>query len=108
MLRFTIAILATLLACGIGVHAWRQRSFGIACLALWMATVAASGWTLVIMIGPRGILTPDGALLMGLALLAVGVLLARTKSFLDARRLLRASVVYLPLLLVLIIVDAGF
>jgi len=45
---------------------------------------------------------------MGLALLVVGVLFTRSKSFLDARRLLKASVVYLPLLLLLIIVDAGF
>jgi hypothetical protein len=34
-------------------------------------------------------------------------LFTRTKSVLDARRLLKASVVYLPLLLLLIIVDAG-
>ncbi len=59
-------------------------------------------------IGMTGKVYCTGALLMGLALLAVGALLARTKSFLDARRLLRASVVYLPLLLILIIVDAGF
>ena len=49
-----------------------------------------------------------GALMMGLALLAVGVLFTRSKSFLDARRLLKASVIYLPLLLLLIIIDAGF
>jgi heme o synthase len=60
------------------------------------------------LIGMTGKVYCTGALLMGLALLAVGALLARTKSFLDARRLLRASVVYLPLLLILIIVDAGF
>jgi protoheme IX farnesyltransferase len=59
-------------------------------------------------IGMTGKVYCTGALLMGLALLAVGAVLARTKSFLDARRLLRASVIYLPLLLILIIVDAGF
>jgi protoheme IX farnesyltransferase len=59
-------------------------------------------------IGMTGKVYCTGALLMGLALLAVGALLARTKSFLDARRLLRASVIYLPLLLILIIIDAGF
>jgi len=59
-------------------------------------------------LGMTGKIYCAGALLMGLALLAVGALLARTKSFLAARRLLKASVVYLPLLLVLIIVDAGF
>jgi len=40
--------------------------------------------------------------MMGLALLAVGVLFIRSKTFLDARRLLKASVIYLPLLLLLI------
>jgi heme o synthase len=59
-------------------------------------------------IGMTGKLYCAGALIMGLALLGVGALLACTKSFLDARRLLRASIVYLPLLLILIMVDAGF
>ena len=59
-------------------------------------------------IGMTGKVYCAGALVMGLALLAVGALLARSKSFHDARRLLKTSVVYLPLLLVLIIVDAGF
>ena len=58
-------------------------------------------------IGMTGRVYFTGALLMGLGLFAIGVLLARTKTFVDARRLLRASVVYLPLLLLLIIVDAG-
>jgi protoheme IX farnesyltransferase len=49
-----------------------------------------------------------GAILMGAALLAVGVLFTLTKTFLNARRLLKASVMYLPLLLLLIIVDVGF
>ena len=60
------------------------------------------------MIGMTGKVYCIGALLMGLALLAVGVLFTRSKSFLDARRLLKASVIYLPLLLILIIIDAGF
>jgi len=59
-------------------------------------------------IGMTGRIYCAGALVMGLALLAVGAWLAETKSISDARRLLRASVVYLPLLLLLIIVDAGF
>lgn len=59
-------------------------------------------------IGMTGKVYCVGALVMGVALLAVGALFARSKSFLDARRLLKASVVYLPLLLLLIIVDAGF
>jgi protoheme IX farnesyltransferase len=59
-------------------------------------------------IGMTGRVYCIGALMMGLALLAVGVLFTRSKSFLDARRLLKASVIYLPLLLLLIIIDAGF
>jgi protoheme IX farnesyltransferase len=58
-------------------------------------------------IGMTGRVYCVGALVMGLALLVVGVLFTRSKSFLDARRLLKASVIYLPLLLLLIIVDAG-
>jgi protoheme IX farnesyltransferase len=59
-------------------------------------------------IGMTGKVYCVGALVMGFALLAVGAVFTRSKSFLDARRLLKASVVYLPLLLLLIIVDAGF
>ena len=59
-------------------------------------------------IGMTGKVYCVGALMMGLALLVVGVLFTRSKSLLDARRLLKASVIYLPLLLLLIIVDAGF
>lgn len=59
-------------------------------------------------IGMTGKVYCVGAVVMGLALLAVGTIFTRTKSFLDARRLLKASVVYLPLLLLLIIIDAGF
>jgi protoheme IX farnesyltransferase len=59
-------------------------------------------------IGMTGKVYCMGALAMGLALLAVGALFAHTKSFGDARRLLKASVIYLPLLLILIIIDAGF
>ncbi len=59
-------------------------------------------------IGMTGRVYCIGALVMGVALLVVGALFTRSRSFLDARRLLKASVVYLPLLLLLIIVDAGF
>ncbi|HTS16936.1 MAG TPA: heme o synthase [Verrucomicrobiae bacterium] len=59
-------------------------------------------------IGMTGRVYCFGAIAMGAALLAVGAWFTHSKSFLDARRLLKASVVYLPLLLLLIIVDAGF
>jgi heme o synthase len=58
-------------------------------------------------IGMTGKVYCVGALIMGLGMLAVGAMFTRTKSFLDARRLLKASVIYLPLLLLLIIIDAG-
>jgi heme o synthase len=58
-------------------------------------------------IGMTGKVYCVGALIMGLGMLAVGAIFTRTKSFLDARRLLKASVIYLPLLLLLIIIDAG-
>lgn len=49
-----------------------------------------------------------GALTIGLLLLAAAAFFAWKHTFGDARRLLKASVIYLPLLLLLIFVDAGF
>ncbi len=49
-----------------------------------------------------------GAMFMGLGLLAAGISLSRSRSELHARRLLRASVAYLPLLFLLCAVDVGF
>ncbi len=49
-----------------------------------------------------------GAIVLGLGFLAAGVMLTQTRSLLSARRLLQASVIYLPLLLVLSVMDAGF
>ena len=46
-----------------------------------------------------------GALLLGLILLAFGVAVASSRSKMSARRLLRASVAYLPLLLILMVID---
>jgi protoheme IX farnesyltransferase len=59
-------------------------------------------------IGMTGRIYFAGALVIGLALLAAGVWMTRGKSFADARRLLRVSVIYLPILLMLIIIDVGF
>lgn len=59
-------------------------------------------------LGMSGYVYFYGALVLGLALLAAGIAVSRTKSLPDAKRLLRASVIYLPLLLALIVTDAGF
>jgi AraC-like DNA-binding protein len=77
MLRLSVALLATLLACGIGMHAWRQRSFGVGCLAVWMGLLALSGWQMVVMIQPDGRLTPLARFIAnGLTTLAAPLLLA--------------------------------
>ena len=82
-----------------GTSTFRQTIL-FAALLLWTSILPTA-------IGMTGRIYCAGALVMGSALLTVGAVLARRKSFLDARRLLKASVVYLPLLLILIIVDAG-
>ena len=61
--------------------------------------------TLPTLLGLSGTLYLVGAIVLGLGMLAAGILLAVTKSNLDARRLLKASVVYLPLLLLLSVAD---
>lgn len=48
LLRFLVACMATVLAFGIGAHAWRQRSFGLACLAGWVASAAAAAWAIAL------------------------------------------------------------
>jgi protoheme IX farnesyltransferase len=55
--------------------------------------------------GMMGILYLVGALVLGFMLLWYGMVLTRTRTIPDARKLLRASVIYLPLLLVLIVLD---
>lgn len=59
-------------------------------------------------IGMSGRVYFIGTLAMGIGLLVMGFGLAKSKSVLDARRLLRATIVYLPILLVLIVTDVGF
>ncbi len=49
-----------------------------------------------------------GAIFAGGVLFYLGGVLSVSKSFQDARRLLRATVIYLPFLFLLIILDAGF
>lgn len=79
MLLVTVAVLTTLLAFGIGVQAARQRSFGLGCLSLWMASLAACAWAIVLFGTARGpspvsylllalFSTPAGPLLYGYVL----------------------------------------
>lgn len=64
--------------------------------------------TVPTLLGLSGTLYLIGALLIGVALLVVGIALSITRTSLAARRLLKASVVYLPILLVLSVLDSGF
>lgn len=59
-------------------------------------------------IGMSGFLYMIGALGFGMLMLIAGLSLALTRSALDARRLLHASIIYLPVLLLLIATDVGF
>jgi protoheme IX farnesyltransferase len=56
-------------------------------------------------IGMTGRVYLTGALILSVGMLAVGIWFCRAKSFKDARRLLKASVIYLPLLVALMIFD---
>ena len=60
------------------------------------------------LIGLSGGLYFWGALLLGISFWWAGKALAQTHSFADARKLLKASVIYLPLLFILIIADFSF
>jgi AraC-like DNA-binding protein len=75
LLRYSVALLATILVFGIATHAWRQRSFGVACLAGWTATLALSAWAMVLLISPDGRLTPFGLQLSAPLTMLAGPLL---------------------------------
>lgn len=64
--------------------------------------------TLPAILGLTGKVYLCGAVLMGLGFLSAGISLTLSRSEVHARRLLRASVVYLPLLFLLCAVDVGF
>ena len=59
-------------------------------------------------IGMSGKIYFYGALVSGLGMFFIAVMLAGSKSILDARKLLKASVIYLPVLLLLIVIDVSF
>jgi protoheme IX farnesyltransferase len=62
---------------------------------------------LLSLLGITGQLYLYGSLLIGIGMLVSSFLLARHSTLRDARRVLLASVFYLPLLLILIVLDAG-
>ena len=59
-------------------------------------------------LGLTGVVYVCGVLVIGLAFAAAGLVLARSGAMTDARRLLRASVIYLPVWLLLTVVDLTF
>ena len=59
-------------------------------------------------IGMSGFVYFFGMLFTGLGLVYVSYKVTQTKSNLDARKLLKATVIYLPILLILIVADAKF
>ena len=75
-------------------------------VAFSVLLIAAS--TLPTFLGLAGMTYLGGAVLLGGGMLTAGVKLAVSRNNLDARRLFGASVVYLPLLLVLCVVDVTF
>ena len=60
------------------------------------------------LIGMAGWIYFSGTLLIGVLMLMAAVDFARNRSVGNARRLLKASIIYLPLLLLFIFLDAGF
>lgn len=62
---------------------------------------------LPLLIGMSGPLYGVGAFVLGIYFLTAGVIFYYTKSYSDARQLLKASVIYLPVLLFLIILDVA-
>jgi hypothetical protein len=86
--RYVAAILATVLAAGIAMHAWRQRSFGLGCLAGWVAAVAGNAWILSQVVSPADPTLPLKALLVAsLGLLAAPLLPAYVLHALHQRKL---------------------
>lgn len=62
---------------------------------------------LPVMFRMTGFVYLAGAIVLGVAMVYMAVGLRRQRTFAEARRLLRASLVYLPAVLLLILVDAG-
>lgn len=71
------------------------------CIGLWVVSLFPA------FMGLTGLVYFFGAMVLGAILLWYGMVVSRTRDVADARSLLRASVFYLPILLLLIIADLG-
>ena len=74
----------------------------------WFTSILVPVSLIPAFIGMSGHVYLIGALSSGIALLCVARLFVRSKSHADARRLLKATVAYLPVLLILVVVDGTF
>lgn len=75
---------------------------------IWHSVLLIPISLLLTLIGATGMIYLWGALILGFGFLFFGLLFSSSKSTLHARYLLRASIIYLPFLLILIVVDSGF
>ena len=75
---------------------------------LWYSSILIPVSLLPTFIGLSGYIYFTGALIAGILLFFVGRQLTQTKSISDARKLLKATVFYLPILLLLIVIDVNF
>ena len=75
---------------------------------IWFSLILIPVSLLPTLFGMAGLFYAWGIAILGLIMFAIGVNLAVTRSTLDARKLLKASVIYLPLFFLLIIGDSSF
>ena len=74
-------------------------------LVVWCGLALLSLSLVPTAMGLTGTLYLLGALAIGFMFLWYGMVVARTRTIADARKLLRASIIYLPALLALIVLD---
>jgi protoheme IX farnesyltransferase len=74
---------------------------------IWFSAVLIPASLLPTFIGMAGWGYAAGMLIAGIMMMQYGLQVARTRSNQDAKRLLRASIVYLPVFFILILVDVG-
>jgi len=75
---------------------------------LWFSFALIPVSLIPAVIGMSGAIYFTGVLIAGITLFMISQRFARSRSLVDAKRLLRATVVYLPILLFLIIIDVSF